>query len=600
MAEKRYSAVSAKKASGATYTPVELASFVADQMVKTITSLDPGFSKRKKLRILDPAVGDGQLLDSMVARLREALPRSASLEVIGYDLDDRALRKARRRLSRLGAQTTVAIRKGDFLLKANGSTRTKQLFDLVIANPPYVRTQVMGAAESRELAKRFGLTGRVDLYHAFVLAIAKSMRPDAVAGMIVSNRFMSTKSGKGVREAFANEYRVQHVWDFGDTKLFDAAVLPAVIVATGSQLPGKSADNANRNRNKGVRFSSVYETSGSATNIARPRTAENVVAAVARRPTASSSCVRIDDGRELTVQHGRLDTGEDSSQVWRLATRKSNQWLATVRKRTWKLFGDIGSIRVGVKTCADRVFIRDDWDSLGKQQRPELLKRLTTHHVARPFRAKAPGNGKKAKQILYPHRATGKRNGERSGATSQLSIDLDKYPNSKAYLLSHAKTLKSRKYVTNAGRQWYEIWVPQDPAQWKKTKLVFRDIAAEPCFWIDKAGSVINGDCYWMTCDDSKLENLLWLAAAVGNSTFIEQFYDHRFHNKLYAGRRRFLTQYVREFPLPKPSLKRSQQIIEIAKSIHAAPDHKEAPAKMEKVNRLVWQSFGLRPQTYP
>ena len=144
MAEKRYSAVSAKKASGATYTPAELATFVADQMVKTVSSLDPDFAKRKRLRILDPAVGDGQLLDSLVARLREALPRGASLEVAGFDLDDRALRKARRRLSRLGAKTTVAIRKGDFLAKMDGSPKNERLFDFVIANPPYVRTQVMG------------------------------------------------------------------------------------------------------------------------------------------------------------------------------------------------------------------------------------------------------------------------------------------------------------------------------------------------------------------------------------------------------------------------------------------------------------------------
>ena len=434
----------------------------------------------------------------------------------------------------------------------------------------------MGAEESRALAKRFGLKGRVDLYHAFVSAIGKSLRSDGVAGIIVSNRFMTTRSGQGVRSVFANEFCVHGVWDFGDTKLFDAAVLPAVIVASGTQLP--NSDN--------IKFSSVYESSSPTTAVSPVGKADGVFPAMLNN---DHSCeIDISDGRRLSVQHGRLDAGEDSSQVWRLATAESDEWLATVAKNTWKSFGDIGAIRVGVKTCADKVFIRDDWDSLEKLDRPELLKRLTTHHVARPFRAKHAPDSKRPKRILYPHRAI-----RQNSPKKKVAVDLDKFPKAKAYLLSHAKELRSRKYVAKAGREWFEIWVPQDPSQWKKTKLVFRDIAAKPCFWIDKTGSVVNGDCYWLT-SDADSEDLLWLAAAVGNSTFIEQFYDHRFRNKLYAGRRRFLTQYVQEFPLPKPALKRSRKIVDLARSIHADPENKATPARIEKADQLVWKSFGL------
>jgi len=50
---------------------------------------------------------------------------------------------------------------------------------------------------------------------------------------------------------------------------------------------------------------------------------------------------------------------------------------------------------------------------------------------------------------------------------------------------------------------------------------------------------------------------------AVANSTFAEAFYDYRFHNKLYAGRRRYITQYVKEFPLPDPNTSLAKQIIQ-------------------------------------
>ncbi len=66
------------------------------------------------------------------------------------------------------------------------------------------------------------------------------------------------------------------------------------------------------------------------------------------------------------------------------------------------------------------------------------------------------------------------------------------------------------------------IWVPQDPRAWARPKLVFRDIAAEPAFWLELDPAVGNGDCYWLTARQPTDTELLWLAAAVGNSTFIQ------------------------------------------------------------------------------
>src|SRR5690606_16539090 len=141
--------------------------------------------------------------------------------------------------------------------------------------------------------------------------------------------------------------------------------------------------------------------------------------------------------------------------------------------------------------------------------------------------------------------------------------DLSKYQRTKKYLLDHYDILAGRSYVTAGGRNWYEIWVPQDPAAWASPKIVFRDISSEPVFWLDLTGAVVNGDCYWMKIDrESMSEDLLCLALAVGNSSFIEEFYDHSFNNKLYSGRRRFMSQYVEKFPIPDPESAVSQQIV--------------------------------------
>ena len=49
---------------------------------------------------------------------------------------------------------------------------------------------------------------------------------------------------------------------------------------------------------------------------------------------------------------------------------------------------------------------------------------------------------------------------------------------------------------------------------------------------------------------------------AVANSSFIVRYYDPAFHNKLYAGRRRFMTQYVKQFPLPSIENQAAQEAI--------------------------------------
>lgn len=563
----RYKDVSEEKAGGATYTPKNLADFVAAQVSRALQVNAPGGT----IRVLDPATGDGELLMSLLAQLDR--PGVGAIEVHGFETDIRALNLATARIRQHFPKVALHLAHGnflDFVLEQVRPHDTGGLFekedsapyDLIIANPPYVRTQIMGAEQAQLLASQFGLAGRVDLYYAFIVGMAHVLKPGGIGGIIVSNRFMTTKSGGAVREAIREHFNVKHVWDLGDTKLFDAAVLPAVLLVE------KQAGH----QQTAAAFTSIYATTDTPTH-----QASDVIAAL-----AFDGAVSIDDGRCFTVKNGQLDMSAATDAVWRVATEASDGWLATVEAHTWRRFGDIGKIRVGVKTCADKVFIRSDWNTMPAEALPELLRPLTTHHMARQFRA---GVAKKTRHILYPHESV---NGRRRAS------DLASYPKSRAYLEQHRDTLEGRTYVIDGGRQWYEIWVPQDPASWDAPKLVFRDISEVPTFWLDLEGTIVNGDCYWLVSERAEDSELLWLAAAVANSTFIEAFYDHSFNNKLYAGRRRFITQYVERFPLPDPALPRSQTIIALAKRLYEVIDTNEAEGLAIKLKELVWEAFGV------
>ena len=84
---------------------------------------------------------------------------------------------------------------------------------------------------------------------------------------------------------------------------------------------------------------------------------------------------------------------------------------------------------------------------------------------------------------------------------------------------------------------------------------------------------------------------------AVANSTFITKYYDAVFHNKLYAGRRRFMTQYVAKFPLPDLAASRNDR----GRSLrNPEAGGATSPKRLErKINRLVWEAFGL-PEEIP
>lgn len=550
-----------KKLTGSHYTPSDLSDFVADQILLE----ELRTQKNGNITLLDPSVGDGQLLSSFI----ENFDSKNNLYVRGFDTNEKAISYAFQRLESFDL-SKIDLKQQDFLSLIIEQSRTDlfsnnklKLVDYVIANPPYVRTQNLGSKRAQKIAQNFDLSGRIDIYQAFIKGIAKILKTGGIAGIIVSNRFMSTKTGKSIRKDIRQSFEILHVWDFGDTKIFDAAVLPAVLI-----LRKKSDRNIGSPK---PNMTTIYSTTEKASRKGDLFSVLNNI-----------GVVDIGNSDNYKINKGKLYLADEIDSVWRLVNEDINDWLGVVESNTYCNFSDIGKIRVGVKTTADKVFIRDDWKNLEADLVPEVLKPVTTHKRARRFK---PIKDEKTK-ILYTHT---KEYGKRS------AIELKKFPRTQKYLESHKERLASRNYVIEAGRKWFEIWVPQEPDIWNKPKVIFRDISEKPTFWIDKEGTVVNGDCYWFT---SNHEKLLWLSVAVANSEFIEVFYDYKFNNKLYSGKRRYITQYVNKFPLPNPFSDKSKKIISLSKQVYNNISEQDTTETENRLNELVWEVFGFTEKT--
>ena len=533
------------KRTGATFTPKELATYLAEKLYS--------YQNGNNLKVLDPACGNGALLLAMSDVLQE---NNRIFEIHGYDSNAEYLSVAQENLLSNNRITNINLFLADFLEVIDLNKKQLSLFDtntssvngfadLIIANPPYVRTQILGTEQAQALSKKFELKGRVDLYYPFLIAMTHALKENGIIGVITSNRYLSTKSGESVRKFLTDNYEILEVIDLGDTKLFDAAVLPAIFI-------GRKKVNAINSRSK---FYKIYEELNGYNGKLLPA---NTVFEVLKSETDGYFLV---DNKRYKRSSGVLRFGKTKDNTWTMFSKTEAKWVSEIESNSKSHVKDHFKVRVGIKTTADKIFISDKWDKLyGIKPENELLRDLISQENIKPWGS----CDKKKLKVLYPHFS---ENGKKE------TINLEKYPKAKEYLMSHEEVLKSRKYLIDAGRNWYEIWVPQNPAYWELPKLVFPDISTTPRFYFDNSGKIVNGNCYWMVAEKTSDRELLLLIQGIANSKLMTKYHDLVFNNKLYSGRRRYFAQYVENYPLPDIDTIESKEIINTVKRINSTND---------------------------
>ena len=412
------------KSTGAHYTPAALAKFLASETAKLVDH-----KQSSPITILDPACGDGGLLMAITLALPESV--RGRLVLKGYETDAVALENTARSLELLDIKSIQLehINFLDYFLGQewddrplfNSAFAVEDLNDVVISNPPYVRTQVIGSKRSRKLASALGLTGRLDLYHAFVVGITRVLSDGGVLGLLTSNRFMFTQSGVSMRRLLRRSYNLKALFDLGDTKFFSAAVLPAVLVARRTTTGTKDLRCS---------YTRVYET-----KIEDKKKVTNVDGILDSLSISKNEAdvVRTTEGT-FAIERGSLENQHDADSVWRLSSNNSRTWLAAVNHNRQFSFGDIATVRVGIKTTADSVFIRDDWDTLPDAMRPEasLLRPLITHHSASRWHFN--NIIRLRKRVLFTHTT--------DGFGGRKPIELKSFPKARTYLESHRPRLE--------------------------------------------------------------------------------------------------------------------------------------------------------------
>jgi len=549
------------KKTGATFTPHALAYFLAQELIS--------YSKIGTNNVvLDPACGDGALLYA----IQKSLP-SNTLNIIGYDTNASYLQQAERVLR---DTKNVTFHQEDFLSVCSGKMdlfsggSLSEFADIVIANPPYVRTQILGSERAQQLSRLYNLSGRIDLYFPFIIAMTNALKKGGLMGVITSNRYLCTKSGADIRKFLLDHYDILDIIDLGDTKLFDAAVLPAIFI--GRKKNSKTAKSMSVGK-----FRSIYEHPVQEVGIENSTIGS--VYDVMKRDVPGVYNV---GGKIYDYKSGLLKHAMDKTAIWQMSTEDENEWIDTVNSNTSFRIGDRFKVRVGIKSCADKIFINGLWNRENIVVEDELLSPLISQENIDTWRI----DRSTMPLILYPHYSVdGKR----------MVYDINRFPQARKFLESHRKELEKREYLLKANRAWYEYWVPQNPALWSLPKVVFPDISLYPRFCYDESGAVVNGNCYWMCATTETERQLLLLVEGVCNSDVMVKYHDLCFNNKLYSGRRRYLSQYIEKYPVPDPNSNIAKEIVIVVDSINKETDPQTRDSYVKCLNDMVRQAFGLR-----
>jgi hypothetical protein len=489
----------------------------------------------KSLRIVDPACGSGVFLimafDFMKAELtrvndkiKDLLPKAEHFgdlldyvpdseiltdNLFGVDVNEESIEitklslwiKTARRGKVLDS-LSGSIRVGDSLIEDSNFAYLDHAFtwetafpgvfaeggfDVVLGNPPYVRMEFLKLLKPY-LEKRYEVVSdRADLYCYFYERGLRLLKPGGRLGYISSNTFFKTGSGKPLREYLLKEATIESVVDFGDLQVFEGVTTyPAIltmkrgIAPKGHELRFWKVDALPNNN-----FLATWE------------------AAVGPYPQTA--------------------LGAGSWELENPALRALRDRIKKGRKTLKEVYG---SPLYGIKTGLNAAFVIDNATKericAQDPKSADLLKPFLEGKDLKRWRAEPRGLW-----LIY---------------IPKNRIEIDDYPAIRDWLLPFKERLEHRA----TKQEWFELQQPQEAyvPGFEKTKITYRDIAAENPFHLDESGSYLETTAFALPSDDYAIVGLL-------NSTTM--WFVFRSLTPLASGGYfRMKAQYVGQLPIPE------------------------------------------------
>ena len=434
-------------------------------------------------------------------------------------------------------------------------------FDIVLANPPYVRMEKLDNEDELSYGEAFPevSASRADLLVYFYARALQVLRAGGWLAFITSNKFMRAGYGAGTREHLPASLRIQRVIDFGDLPLFEAngkaiAAYPAMVVGSRSE---DTEGHALKVAELAGPVRKALSSDGLKVNAESVRgVLEDLDGLLAK--------AEVDDFPQVMLKKDGWVL-EDPTLI-RLFERLMSQGTPLgefVRRR----------IYYGVKTGLNEAFVidQDKRDELiGEDPRSaELIKPWLRGQDIKRWRSDRSGL-----YVIFTRRG----------------VDIDQYPAIRDHLGWFTSDLEGR--ATAHLHPWYELQQPQEGIyhEFANPKIVWGNLAIESKFARDLTQAYVSAPANFL------IEPTPWLLAVM-NSSLLNFLYP-----RLTVARghsfQEFKIGYIEPTPIVAPEGE-TREILETltAHVVRHVESREQVKAIENEIDTIVFDIYGVRPR---
>lgn len=367
---------------GQHYTPNGVARLLASLAVKSA-----------KDKILDPACGDGRLLEAALSVKKEFPAFSPtdcdriSKDLFGLDRTSSAISLASETGARVACADFFDIEPG---AKLNRSVHLPAGFDAVIGNPPYIRHEVMGGEDKRRIEKRMEedrlrskelfwpqWSRRSDIYVYFFAHAARFLKPAGRLVFLTASSWLDSRYGAPLRQFMMENFRVIAIIESAAEGFFaDASINTAITVLE------LESDSRRRNSNT-VRFVTLLKPLNEIPLHNSKDSADKPVAIIENNSdhnTSDTHKIRSIEQAELRDEPfcsqsptGKIKRKPNGDTSWSKHLRADDVFFEILERggERLKSLSSLAGVRFGVKTGANEFFYVKNAN--GRKTKTELL-----------------------------------------------------------------------------------------------------------------------------------------------------------------------------------------------------------------------------------
>ncbi len=430
-------------------------------------------------------------------------------------------------------------------------------FDVVIANPPYVRQEEI--KDQKESLKRQGYdvyNSTSDLYTYFYERSWKILKPEGFSCFISSNKWMRAKYGEKLRRFFKIKTTLKQIIDFNGYQVFDATVDTDILLFQKTKPSG------------------------------------NIVIILNIQPdfTPSTDITNYFNSHKLEMKQSDFD-----SNCFTLGDETTLNLKKRIEQRGIPLKNWDVKIYRGIITGFNEAFIIDTEikEKLCKEdpKSAEIIKPILRGRDIYRYGYKWAG--------LWLLKIESRWTNQNRSKKAPEVFFKESYPAVYRHLKTFGNTKGKGKGLYNRddqGDYWWELRDCNYYPEFEKEKIMYSDIADRLLFVYEGQKIYTNNTVYFLNTGNK------YLLAAL-NSMVID-FYYRQISSQLGNAALRAFTIYVEQLPIPKISESEQKPFIEIVDrilSLAQSEDYLENPQKQAKVkeyerqiDQLIYKLYGL------